>query len=59
LQLKKFAKNLVLEMALQAARTFLNEQIKDIEPEDVYNSIISGKKIWGNLPKNIKKKKEN
>jgi len=53
-KLQSFAKSLVVEMALRAAREFLVKQLEDTTAEDVYNAIKENKDLWERLPNSIR-----
>jgi len=52
---KELMKNLALEMAINAGRGFLNEQLKNVTPEILYEAIINDEDLWLSLPIHVKK----
>ena len=54
-RLKQFAKNLVVSLAISAARHFLNQQLEEVDAETLYETIRKNKRLWENLPKNVKR----
>jgi len=56
MKLKEFAKNLVMEMAIEAGRGFLNEHIRDVTPEMLYSAIMKGQDLWSSMPSRVKHK---
>ena len=52
--LKKFAVNLGVGAAIAIVRGYLNGLLKDVEPNDLYASILENKDLWSITPDNIK-----
>lgn len=53
--LKKFAINIGINFAVEIVRGYLNEQIKNINPGDLYEAIIKNQDLWTDIPEDIKK----
>ena len=51
---KSFGINLAVGLATEIVRGYLNGQIKDIEPSDLYEAIIQDRDLWTNVPDDIK-----
>jgi len=51
---KKFAVNIGVGAAIQVIRGWLNVQLKDVQPSDLYEAIITDGDLWSVIPDNIK-----
>lgn len=49
----KFFINLAAGYAVDIVRGYLNEQLKNVQPSDLYDAIMNDKELWGALPQNI------
>lgn len=52
--LKKFAINMGVGVATDIVRGYLNDQLKQITPSDLYEAIVYDKELWSILPEDIK-----
>lgn len=52
---KKFLTNVGVGAAIQIVRGYMNEQLKDVKPSDLYLAIIQDKDLWQFTPQNLKK----
>jgi len=51
---KSFAMNLGVGVAVQIVRGWLNEKLKDVKPNDLYESITNNTDLWNMTPDEIK-----
>ena len=51
---KLFAVNLGIGAATQIIRGWLNEQLNDVQPSDLYEAITTDGDLWSVIPDNIK-----
>ena len=51
---KRFAINLGVGAAIAIVRGYLNGLLKDVEPSDLYSTILENKDLWSLTPDNIK-----
>ena len=51
---KKFAVNIGIGYARDMIRGYLNGLLKDIEPSDLYNSILENRDLWMVTPDKVK-----
>lgn len=56
---KKFLVNVGVGAAIQIVRGYLNEQLKDVNPSDLYLAIIQDKDLWQFTPQNLKQTGKN
>ena len=52
--LPSFLKNIGVGVATEIVRGFLDEQIKNVTPSDIYDAIMHNKDIWGVTPDDTK-----
>ena len=51
---KKFAVNIGVGAAIQVIRGWLNGQLKDVQPSDLYEAITTDGDLWSVIPDDIK-----
>lgn len=52
--IKKFVVNVAVGLAVPIVRGYLNEQLKNVEPSDLYEAIIENKELWTVTPDTVK-----
>ena len=52
--IKQFGVNLALGFAVDIVRGWFNEQLKDIQPSDLYEAIIQNNDLWSVTPEKLR-----
>ena len=51
---KKFTRNLAVGGAISIVRGFLNEQMKNVDPSDLYEAVMENRDLWVVTPDKMK-----